>query len=137
MMRGRPKLPKPGALIPSQVRELASKESKRQALTDKLYDRAMNEGDNAAARAWLDLQEEEDAPNLFNCNVQIVPYAILDPSLADIISQAETPVVLEMLDGLRQRVAHDEGPPELRELIRCLSLQYQAWADVKYAPEDA
>jgi hypothetical protein len=119
-----------------RAQQEAEELSPYEKLIEDIHKKA-TEGDMRAAELWLDIQSKQAPADAFNVDVTIVPYTIADKSLANIIAQADTQIVVEMLAGLQLRLKVDEAPHNLVEVCRCLSMQFEEWAKVAYKPKDA
>ena len=83
---------------------------------------------------WLKIVQERAPDNSFNVQLTITPHTIPDTSLERIIKQAHPMHVTKMLTGLMERFEEHEAPHEMRDLARCLKLQFDEWAEKAYAP---
>jgi uncharacterized protein YkvS len=104
----------------------------RDALLKEVYANAMS-GQLGAVKEWLDWAEQQVPQEDFNITVKVVPYEIKDVSLKRIAAQADTGHVVEIFEGIELRLEQMEAPHIIRDLTRCLKLQYVQWADEAYA----
>ena len=76
------------------------------AQMEDLYNRALA-GDMRAKAEWFDQIQKVQSEQVFDIQVNIVPYRIADPSLSNILQNADSQVVMEALKGLTMRMKTD------------------------------
>jgi len=76
------------------------------AQMEDLYERALA-GDMRAKSEWFDQHSKVQSEQLFNVQINIVPYRIADPSLFTILQNADSQVVADALKGLTMRMKTD------------------------------
>jgi hypothetical protein len=100
-----------------------------------LYARALD-GDIRAKTLWFDLTEKEQNKETFNIEVNIVPYRISDPSLCNILQNADAQVVADALKGLTLRMKSDGFDPLLLNQWENLQPEIFIWLEELERPDD-
>lgn len=100
-----------------------------------LYERALN-GDMRAKAEWFDRIDKEQNEQVFNVQVNIVPYRIADPSLFAILQNADAQVVADALKGLTLRMKTDGFNPQLVTQWENLQSEIYMWLEEMERPDD-
>lgn len=104
-------------------------------LVASLKKKAM-EGDANAQRQMLELHQSQTAAKALEFTLNITPYDIEDRKLGDIIQQADAPVVMEILQGLAERLRQDEFNKDCQRTLLAFMRQFESEADRLYAPKE-
>lgn len=94
------------------------------------------EGDSAAMAKVIDLRNMDRSAKAMDFVLNIVDYTIDDKSLVSIVKAADTPVVVEIIDGLARRLDVDEFSHDLRRILTNFRNLFVEEAETKYAPEE-
>ena len=105
------------------------------AQMDDLYERAIN-GDMRAKSEWFDQHSKVQSEQVFNVQVNIVPYRIADPSLFAILQNSDAQVVADALKGLTLRMKTDGFRPELISQWENLMAEIFIWLEEMERPDD-
>lgn len=105
------------------------------AQMEDLYKRALD-GDMRAKVAWFDQVSKVQSEQLFNVQVNIVPYRIADPSLFNILQNADAQVVIEALKGLTLRMKTDGFDPSRIAQWEGLVSEIFMWLEDMERPDD-
>ena len=100
-----------------------------------LYERAIG-GDMRAKSEWFDQISKVQSEQLFNIQVNIVPYRIADPSLFNILQNADAMVVADALKGLTLRMKTDGFSPQLIPQWENLMAELFIWLEEMERPSD-
>lgn len=104
-------------------------------LIESLKKKAMD-GDPNAQRQMLELHQSQNATKALEFTLNITPYDILDRKLGDIIQQADAPVVMEILQGLSERLRQDEFSRDTQRTLLAFIRQFDTEAERLYAPKE-
>lgn len=104
-------------------------------LVASLKKKAM-EGDANAQRQMLELHQSQTAAKALEFTLNITPYDIEDKKLGDIIQQADAPVVMEILQGLAERLRQDEFNRDCQRTLLAFMRQFEAEAERLYTPKE-
>lgn len=119
----------------SVIREKTELEEQIDLQTQDLYTRALD-GDMRAKTLWFDLANRKQSEELFNIQVNIVPYRISDPSLSNILQNADARVVADALKGLTLRMKSDGFDPKLLNAWENLQPEIFIWLEELEQVED-
>lgn len=100
-----------------------------------LYERALS-GDMRAKAEWFDQIAKVQSEQLFNVQVNIVPYRIADPSLYNILQNADAQVVADALKGLTMRMRTDGFDSQMLVQWENLMPEIFTWLEEMERPED-
>lgn len=132
-MRGRKATAEKEVKIVAQEELLSDAEYR--ALIQSLKDQAIS-GDPVARRQLIELHQQRADAKAMDFVLNIVDYTIDDKSLVSIVKAADTPVVVEILDGLARRLEVDEFSHDLRRILTNFRNLFVEEAETKYAPEE-
>lgn len=93
-------------------------------------------GDPNAQRQLLELHQSQTAAKALEFTLNITPYDIQDRSLPQIIQQADAPVVMEILEGLSERLRSDEFGRDCQRTLLAFMRQFETEAERLYAPKE-
>jgi hypothetical protein len=102
-----PRGPKPE--LEKEIEDAAAElisEAEYAQIVQALKDQAIS-GDAVARRQLIELHNANKAASAMDFVLNIVPYDIADKSLKEIVEQADTPIILEIIAGLANRLEHD------------------------------
>lgn len=105
------------------------------ALLSALKQQAMS-GDAVARRQLIELHNANKAAKAMDFLLEITPFDIPDKKLSDIIQQADVPVVMEILNGLYDRLRIDGFSPECQGTLTALQRLFTDEAERIYAPPE-
>lgn len=104
-------------------------------LVNSLKRKALD-GDANAQRQMLELHQSQTAAKALEFTLNITPYDITDKSLSSIIQQADAPVVMEILEGLSERLRSDEFGRDCQRTLLAFIRQFETEAERLYAPKE-
>lgn len=94
------------------------------------------DGDPNAQRQMLELHQSQTAAKALEFTLNITPYDIEDKKLKDIIQQADAPVVMEILEGLSERLRQDEFGKDCQRTLLAFMRQFETEAERLYTPKE-
>jgi hypothetical protein len=105
------------------------------AQMEDLYNRALS-GDMRAKAEWFDQIQKVQSEQIFDIQVNIVPYRIADPSLSNILQNADSQVVMDALKGLTLRMKTDGFDPRLLVDWENMQPEIFTWLEELERPND-
>lgn len=104
------------------------------ALIDSLRERSKT--DISAMKLLSEMMAAERAAQAGNFVLNIVPFDILDRKLAEIVQQADVPVVEEILSGLSIRLEADQFSTEAKRALVAFQRVFLSESARIYAPPE-
>lgn len=105
---------------------------------DELAERALQHGleraDAQVMRIWEERKARADAVQAFNVSVNVTPYTIADTSIAQIVMEADAPVVLDIWSAMIERSRSDGCNDVIVRRMEEVSEGWNAWAKTGLKP---
>jgi hypothetical protein len=106
-------------------------EKRRAELLDVLYRKGLA-GDPVSVKAYMELSQTEEKKVAFDCNVFIQTYRVKDPSLREIVLEADEKPVCELAYALHERCVLDGFSREVTDKMLTAIKGFEAEATVKF-----